>query len=366
MARILTAGNEFGSIEADGFTIAIGPLTTARTQRGGAISPQGNGGDYYFYNTANVGTFYNFEPAFPAGLNEVYIRMHVHPGSRTDGVGEVLRLTNPAGSIMLRCGMGDPGGGTSAGGPFYNAVYNNAGTQFASNTTFTYSNNEWHLLELHVKFGGSGAVLQMKMNGQLIIDWTGSLVGPAAETVFHGLLLYSGSIAGGVVNYRGYDNIAFNDLTGPTNNSWIGEGYVLPFRPVGNGATSQLVNSERSSVDNFKFVNRRREDNPVLFVGPTAPNDKDTYKISKPPSEFHGVNAIKMSANVVRHGTTITQSKLLLQPLAQVEIASANQAIPQGGDDFVTANFENNPNTGNAPFTIAELQVMETGIQFVA
>ena len=51
MARILTAGNEFGNYEADGFDIYAGTITTSRNQRTGMISPQGNRGEYSFYCT---------------------------------------------------------------------------------------------------------------------------------------------------------------------------------------------------------------------------------------------------------------------------------------------------------------------------
>lgn len=369
MARILTAGAEFGNYEGDDFRIWRGPVTTSRVQPGrSAKSPQGNGGRYYYYLTNDTGVEHDFEPNIPAGIDEAYIRFHYNSGNRCDGTWELLRLTNPAGGVMLRLASVDLVSGSIPGGPFYFAFYNSAGSLFTSNSSFGFTNSQevWHTVEIHVKFAGSGARVRLRVNGREIIDWTGSLVGPVAETVFHRLRFNNDLISGGGTAFRGYDDIAVNDTSGPINNSWIGEGYVLPFYPNGNGSTTNLVNSERTSTDNFKFLNRRREDNPTAFVSPTVAGDKDTYTIPSPPSEFHGVNALRVSTNVVRHGTAITQANLLLQPPLQAEIASAPLPIPQGGDGYITANFDNNPNTSNAPFTIAEIEGMETGIGFIA
>jgi len=143
---------------------------------------------------------------------------------------------------------------------------------------------------------------------------------------------------------------------------------ILPFAPSGAGATSQLVNPNGGSVDNFKFVNKRRDDLVAGgWVTAATTTDKDTYTIGKVPDEFHAVNAIKMSANTVRYGTTITKLKMLVKPALQAEIAqpAAGLVIPQGDEQFVLQNFSENANT-SAPFTLGELDGMETGIQFIA
>lgn len=363
MARILTAGAEFGDIAADGFTTWAGAVLN-RVSTFVPQSPGGFLGNYSFYATAGTGSEYDFEPTYPSGLNEVYIRLHFHAGNRTDGTWELLRLTTPDGSIMLRWGLTDGGSGVNSGGNWNNYLYNSAGTVFASSSV-DYKNNEWNLVEMHIKFGGSGAIAQLRVNETLIIDWTGSLVGPSAEDTFTKFRIYNNVISGGVSNTRYYDNIAINDTTGTINSGWVGDGYIVGLYPSGNGTTSQLVNADNTSVDNFKFINRRRTTNTMNFVAASAPNDKDTYALPSPPEEFNGVNAIAVAASAVRHGNAITQARMLLQPPAQLEVQSANIALPVGGEDYIRAEFNNNPNTGE-PYTLAELDAMEAGIQFLA
>lgn len=364
MARILTAGAEHGDITADGFVTYEGPILN-RVSGNTPISPDGNTTHFSFYTTQNTGMEYDFEPAIPAGLNEFYMRMHFEP-SLSNGIWEILRFSTPGGDPILRWAIIDFNSGGTNGGRYYHAFYNNAISQIVNASGFGYRNNEWNLFELHVKFGGSGARIRLKANGFLIIDWTGSLVGPAAESVFHKFQINNALLSGGNARTNYYDNIAINDTTGTINNSWIGDGYILPFYPSGNGTTTQLTNSARTSVDNFNFINKRRVLNPLGFVAPTAPNDKDTYALPAPPQEFQGVNAIAMTASAVRHGTSITQARMLIQPPSpQAEIQGASLALPQGSDDFIRDEFNNNTNTGG-PFTIAELEDMEAGIQFLA
>jgi len=369
MARILTAGNEFGDIEADGFVIYRGPVTTSRTSGARATSPKGNGGSYSFYLTNDTGISYDFAPKIPGGVGEFFLRMHIFPGNRSDGDWEYFRFAAADGTLLARYVQRDYSLGANNGGYFYNSIYNGAGTQIAANSGLGHRNNEWHLLELHVKFGGSGAYVACWMDNRFQFDWSGSLVGGGGEDKMFLFRLNYDQIAGGGAAYGYYDDIAINDTTGTINNGRIGDGYVVGFWPKGNGASSQLFNTTTTSVDNFKFVNRRKTSQLTgEFVAPSAAGQKDTYTIDKPPEEFHGVNAIKVHANVLRYGTAITKAKLLVQPPAQLEIAEpvAGILIPQGGDTFISQEYGNNPNNSNQPFTIAEINGMETGIQFIA
>jgi hypothetical protein len=369
MARILTAGNEFGDIEADDFYISHGPVTTSRTQASGATSPKGNRGSYCFYASNNTGVAHDFSAAHPAGIGEFFFRTHMYFGGRNDGTWENIRFTAADGTVLLRYSTTGSSNPSVSGGTFYNGMYNNAGTQFVNNGGLTHKNNDWHLVEFHVKFGGSGAYVAMWMNNRFQFDWSGSLVGNSGEDKMYILDLNYQIISGGTASSRYYDNVAINDLTGTINNGRAGDGYVLPFWPEGVGASSQLFNPMSTSVDNFKFINVRKTSQLTgRFVAPSAAGQKDTYTIRKVPEEFHGVNAIKIHANALRYGTAITKAKLLVQPPAQIEIAepAAGIIIPQGSDTFISQEFGNNPNNSNQPFTIDEVNGMETGIQFIA
>jgi len=370
MARILTAGNEFGHYEGDGFTIYRGPVTTSRNQPFGPTSPQRAVGDWYFYLTDDTGLEYSFATSHPSGVDEFYLRCHMYFGGRTDGTWEAMRFEAANDALILRFGTIDGGSGTNNAGYFRPGFYAPTGTTSFLDAVNVYRNHWWHLVEMYIKFGASGRI-KLWMNDRLEADWSGSLVGGGAETEMTFFRLSYDKITGGGASYRGYDNIAINDLTGPINNHRIGNGWVLPLRPVGNGTTSQLTNTFGNSTDNFKFINKPTIYNPSGLVGTSTPNDKDTYVLPSLTNEFRGVNSIKVGAHGVRNGASITKAKMLLKPPAQAEIdsptgAGVGVALPVGSLEYFSQDIESNPNTGNEPFTKAELDGMEAGIQFIA
>ena len=371
MARILTAGFEFGDWMADGFTNYRGAFTTSRNSTFTPTSPGGNRSKYSLALTADQGVEFDLTDPVPGGVDEMYVRMHIHMGNRSDGTWERFRFSTPAGDMLLRYTTIDNGGGSGVGGAFYNAFYNSSDALIVSNSNFTHRNNEWHLLELYVRFAGSGGRITLWFNNVLEMDWTGSLVGPAAETLCGLFRPHYDQFSGGGATTTYYDNIAINDLTGPTNNSRIGDGHIISLVPDAAGTTTNCTNPHGTSVDNFKFVNGTPSLNENGFVAPTAPNDKDTYNLQEPPIEFYGVNAMKVVTNGVRHGSTITQLKGIVKPPAQSEIESptvvgVGRPLSVGADGYNNFYFENNSNNSNEPYTIDELKDMEAGFQFLA
>jgi hypothetical protein len=371
MARIFTAGNEYGDWMSDGFVNYRGTLNQSRNQRFSPQAPNGAKGLWSLYLTIDQGVEFDTTTVVPGGIDEFYVRFHVHMGNRSDGTYERLRLSTIGGDTLLRYASVDNGNGGTPGGLFYNAFYNSAGAQFVSNSNFSHANNEWHLMEFYVKFSGSDGRLKVWFNEVLEMDWTGSLVGPSAETQCGLFRPHYDLIGGGGNNSTYYDNFAINDTTGPTNNGRVGPGWVIGLPPSGPGSTTECVNPTGTSVDNFKFINRPVGENETGFVAPTAVDDKDLYAITNPPSGFHGVSSIKITASGVRHGNAITKLKGLITPLAQSEIDSPTGVgmgvdLPVGGEDYVNMYFENNPNNSNEPFTIDELRDLEAGFQFIA
>jgi len=371
MARILTAGNELGDWAADGLSAYQGVITSVANQRFSAISPGNNGGQWSFYLTSGQGLEYDFEPDHPGGIGEFYFRCHMHMGNRTDGTWERLRFSTSAGALLLRFATVDGGSGASPGGLWYPAIYNSAGALLLANTTTKFRNSEWNLIELHVKLDAAVGRVELWINKFRVFDYTGPLVGGGGEALMYRFRPNYTAMGGGLANSTYYDDMAINDLTGTVNNGRVGEGWVVPVRPSGNGSSSQLTNAFGGSVDNFKFVNKILDLNPSGLVGTSTASDKDLYALQSMPDEFSGINVLKGVAYAVRNGPSITKAKLILKPTAQAEIdlpsgVGIGVSLPAGSPAYVSSSFETNPNSSNEPFTKAELDGMEAGIQFIA
>lgn len=372
MARIITAGNETGDWAGDGFTVYAGSPGTGANQKFRNPSPGNNGGRYSISLTQNQGLIYDVTPQVPGGINEFYVRLSMNMGGRTDGRWERLRFLSPTGEVIFRfCtdGATDP---DSAGGTWYPQIRDSSNSVLDSNSTVEIRNIDWAMVEIHAKLStGTDGELDVWIGSELVIQYRGPLASGSLETTMGYLAPYYARVSGGSATSTYYDDIALNDTTGTVNNGRIGAGYVLPFWPAGEGTTSQLTNIFDTSTDNFKFVNKPVADNPSGFVGTSTPDDKDTYTLQPVPDEFWGINAVRVTAYGVRSGPTITKVKMLLVPPAQAEIALPSGAgmgvdLPIGAADYFWQDFNDNPNTSGEPFSKAEMDGMEAGIQFIA
>jgi hypothetical protein len=387
--RVFTAGNELGDYTADEFAAYGVAESPTFNQLGGAKSPQGQGGQYYFHCPSGWGLYKNFQTGtmqVPNGIKECYLRAHVHMGGRSDGRWEIFRFLDAAGAIVFSLQLEDPvGAGATPGGNFTFNMWQGtstsrlAGIGTSSAQAWMFRNDVWNKVELYLKLAASGGRLTLWVNDILVWDVGGAIVGPAAQLFFTQFVVCNFQQSGGGSNFHGFDNIAINaikdgtdvDISGTTNKGRCGNGYLIGHFPAKNGTNSQLTNDYGNSTNNFNHVNQLPSQNPVNFVGTNTPNQKDTYGFPRLPEEFRSINVIAAKAYAVRNGTTISKAKFSLIPAAEAEIllpagGGVGVALPVGGYGYITQHFEKNPNTSDNPFTPAEYNGAEAGLQFIA
>lgn len=396
MARIFMGGNEYLDYRGDGwtdYTAVTSAFQPVINQLNGAPTPNAYGGRGAYYFPNSTGIVYDFTPDFPAGLSEVWLRWHhaVPGGQNSSRV--FMRFLDPSNNVTHEIRMGDAGGwgNASGAGSFQYLAYNGTATVNYANTTGLntargiLSGTTWYTTELHLKIAGSGGQVEWMVdgvnNGGI---FTGSTLGPLGQGVFHKIALCSINL-GGTPNYWYVDDFAVNDPTGTFNNTWCGDGYIMPFDPSAPGSFSQLTNAYGTSVNNFNHVNRPSYQggytansqvtyvkgfgaaNPNYFVGTNVVGQKDTYRYTLPPVEFSSVRAIQVTANAVRNGPSITKAQMVVTPPSQAEILTpaAGLTLPTGQFGYVKKLLDINPNT-SLPFTITELSSIEAGIKLNA
>lgn len=101
----------------------------------------------------------------------------------------------------------------------------------------------YYLFELHLKIDDTNGIIQLKRDGNLIFDYTGN-------TVVHGATAATRLYHSGADN--DYDDIAMNDTTGTEDNSWCGDGRVIPLLPNGAGDSTEL--SVYGATNNYQAV----------------------------------------------------------------------------------------------------------------
>jgi hypothetical protein len=119
--------------------------------------------------------------------------------------------------------------------------------------------NTWYLIEVYIKIADSGGRFVVKVDGVSDIDYTGDTKPGTATTV--NVIGFTG--AGGGLTL-GLDDLALNDTTGTTNNSYCGDGKVIALIPTAPGDVTQLT-VYSGGVANWTCV----DDIPVA----TSPDD---------------------------------------------------------------------------------------------
>lgn len=341
--RVFTAGNELNDYTADEFAAYGVADSPTFNQPGGAFTPQGNGGKYYFHLPASgwglVKNFQTGNMVVPNGIRECYVRFHFHAGGRADGRWEILRFLDANYAVIFSLELQDHSSGSSYGGLFNLGFYQSNNTIIIHPGQYGFRNDFWHKIELYLKMGGSGGVVTLWVNDIQIWTATGAIVGPAAQTFFTLLAIYTTGITGGGMNFRAYDNIAVNAITdglgnniaGTVNTGRCGNGYVVGTLPARTGIFSQFTNDYGTSTNNFNHVNQLVTQNPTTFVGSNTPNTKDTYGFPRIPQEFRSVPIVKGVGFAVRNGTAITKAKMLLEPGYTAPVSAPTVTMAGGG-----------------------------------
>lgn len=387
MARIGMFG-EAPSLVADGIVILDGVPSSSTRVDGRGTTPQGNT-SMWAHRILESRDRYPILVAkqFPTPVSEAWFRFHWYGnGFNRANLRRLwgLRLGQPLSSVpILNIMQRDYGNTTFCGIDLVSAN----GIVLQQSVANVMNLAAVHLIEMHVVLDGVNGLCEIWIDGTLHLSYSGSLIGPGAETTFD-VFCWGAGRPGGVSGVQDpglfdpgvsatantsarytIDNFALNDTTGTVNNGRIGDGIILRLVPNGNGSFSQLTNSAGSSVDNFKHALRGAEG----WVFPTAAGQRDSYLMSRPDKEFGGVNALMWQALVQANGPLANNVRFSLKPNGQLDFQSAAvDPVPVDAVTDIDADspivqriVEVNPNTG-AGFTIAEIDGCEAGLAFEA
>lgn len=357
MARILCDGNELGDYTAGGWYNGQN-ASGAINQPGGASTPRGNSGRYYFYLQNQQEIRYTF----PIGYTEAYGRFHYY-GSGNNGGERSIWKWYQGPTELLRLKVVD------AGNPYtyYRLARANDDSTIVSNgAVVSRSWDSWVRIEWYIKMAASGGIFKLWIDDQLAFTFTGSVTGPAGQNNFDTVALTQTNNSNGTPN--SYDDVAINDPnSGTINTGRCGEGWSVSLYPKGNGSVSQLVNNYGTNTNNFQNVQGLPGGNPNGFTGTNTAGQLDRYKFDVVPNEFIGVNVFKVGAYVVKNGPAISHAQLVTQHGAEPVIlfpALPGAVIPSGGFAWINQILDGDPNEAN-PFTIKEINDDEVGIKFL-
>ena len=251
MARIFTEGFETGD------NLGFNPVTSSVT----IISTNPRSGSYCakFSAATSIGTI-----IIPA-TGELYVRFGFMTGQNNKVDIRFAWMSDSTVLGHLRVQNNGLVNGINA--------YSSTSTLLA-NGTINITANTWYLVEIYIKIGDNpnGRVIT-KIDGITDIDFTGDTQ-PAAITTIN-RIDFKGQGGVGEENY--FDDIAINNTSGTSDNSWCGDGHIIALIPDSAGDVTQLIPSSGSS--NWSLVDERPA-NTTDYVSGSVIGEYDLYNLT--------------------------------------------------------------------------------------
>lgn len=334
MARILTDGAESGDLSI--FSVTTG-MSISSTHHTGNFS----------YHVGQSGN----QSISIVGVSEFYYRAWYLTQYRTSSNNRLLRWSSDS---------------TELGSIRFDTVtnqillYTGTGTLVATSTA-SVSASDWFMLEVHVMIANSGGIIEVKING--LSDPTGVFTGdtqPGTQTTINNLGFVG--VTGGFTFY--FDDIAINDTTGSTDNSWCGDGRVIALTPNANGDSSDLVGNDGNSTDNYLLVDEAPSDGDTTYVESDVPNAKDLYNLT--PCGLTNVNIQRVWVEAVAEDTTSGDGVVkLLMKTGSTEYESDDIALGSAYAKQKSSEYLTNPNTSSA-WTTSQLDSLQVGMKVIS
>ena len=344
MTRLITDGFEIGAIDSVRYPLSSGAIEST-TKRTGAYSVRtygdGFGAKTYLYCSLDE------------AVSEIYIRLCYYTTSANSAVYVSLRN----GTTELVTLKKDSGG---AGISLY------IGSSEVVDSGVLVTADVWNLLEIHAKIDNSAGVVEVKLNGQQIISYSGDTQ-PGADTdinyiAFGNNAYYSGG-SGTETLY--WDDFAVNDTNGAIDNAWCGDGRIVAIKPNASGDINQLTPTSGSPINNYTMVDDIPTDGDTTYVESGTPGEYDLYNL-----EACGIDGSLYSISriwVSLSAKDTTSGSGIVAPLIKtsgsevdcnnIELLTIYQYL--SSDEMLA-----NPVTGN-PWTPAEIDALQAGVKVV-
>jgi len=127
----------------------------------------------------------------------------------------------------------------------------------------------WGRVEVYYKMADSGGVYDVKLDGVTVISFSGDTKPSTYTTIDNFHFTANTSFDFWI------DDLALNDMTGDTHNSWCGDGHIELRRDAGNGDRSDWAGSDGNSVDNYLLVDDVTPDGDATYIFDSTPGNQD-------------------------------------------------------------------------------------------
>lgn len=221
MTRLLTCGFEMGTYEEmNGPKGLVPPVVSASYKRTGD------------YGLVLRSVFCYIGHAFDANKTELYFRTAVmFTGFGVAEDANFLRFKDDLGDELITLFFNS---GTQA-------IDIKVGATTLAAGGYAIAANRWYVMEGHIVIDASTGVVAVKMDNVTHVGYNGDTLGAGNSGVRS--IIYTGSSTVTINDYIAIDDVAWNDVDGSYQNSWIGLGGVFFLAANGEGTTQEFTPS---------------------------------------------------------------------------------------------------------------------------
>jgi hypothetical protein len=205
--------------------------------------------------------------------------------------------------------------------------------------------NTWYLIEIYFKLANApNGRFVVYVDANKIIDYTGDTL-PAAIVTFDNIELSKAAASVLLL-----DDLALNNITGPPDNSYCGDGVVVKVEPDGNGTHNNWHGSDADDVDNYQMCHEFPKDDDTTYVyHDNTSGVQQQFAMSH--LSFTGYTILRIWAEARARKTAAAAMTLKLGQLAAggADVVSAGRTLYVGsytkivGDDSFVNPVDVNP-----------------------
>lgn len=217
--------------------------------------------------------------------------------------------------------------------------------------------NRWHCIEFRLVVDNAVGVFQLKVDGTQVVNFSGDTQATANANVASFRFGYHAA-PNSLVSY--YDDIAFNDIAGGVNDSWIGRGGIPAIFPEGVGNSTDLDLFPNTGEANWEDVDEVPPDDDTSYVFDDLIDDHDSYVASNLPAAGT-ISAVQWLARAKSDLVGAPEIARILR-IGGVDYQGADIAI-DADYDYYPEPLDQDPNAGPGAWTVAAVNGMEIGVK---
>lgn len=217
--------------------------------------------------------------------------------------------------------------------------------------------NRWHCVEFRLVVDDLVGIFQLKVDGTQVINFSGDTQATVNANVASFRFGYYG-LARAVIGY--YDDIAFNDVAGGVNDSWIGRGGIPAIFPTGAGFSTDLQLFPNTGEANWEDVDEVPPDDDTSYVFDDLIDDHDSYAAGN-LTATGTVAAVQWLARAKSDLVGAPEIARILR-IGGVDYQGADVAI-DADYDYYPEILDQDPNAGPGAWTVAAVNGMELGVK---